>query len=207
VRVKADTNTQKRFLQHLAKRVLRIMGWKTAGQVPPYPKYVMIGYPHTSNWDAFIGLVVFWSMGVDLKWLAKQSLFHWPLSWILKRAGAVPINREKSQNLVQKVTNIFNKSEQFVLTLSPEGTRKKNDYWRTGFYFMALEARVPIALGFLDYKTKTGGFGPVVWPSGDIEKDIEKIRAFYQGIHGKFPQLEGTIAVKKKKNRQDKSQS
>ncbi len=188
----------KRFTTRLAKFILHLMGWKTRGQVPEHPKYVMIGYPHTSNWDAFIGLVVYWSMGVQLKWLAKKSLFKWPLSWILKWAGAVPIHREKSQNLVQKVKEIFENSSQFVLTLSPEGTRKKTDYWRTGFYYMALEAGVPIALGFLDYKTKTGGFGPVIWPSGDIEKDVATIRDFYRGMYGKFPENQGEIAIKKK---------
>lgn len=195
-----------RFSDRIAKIILRLMGWKTKGQVPPYPKYVMIGYPHTSNWDAFVGLVVFKSMGVHLKWLAKKSLFKWPLSWILKWAGAVPIQREKSQNLVQKVKEIFNNSEQFVLTLSPEGTRKKTDYWRTGFYYMALEAGVPIALSFLDYPNKTGGFGPVLWPSGDIEKDMETIREFYKGIHGKFPEQEGAIRIKPRNNHSENSE-
>ncbi len=179
----------------LLQLILKLLGWKTIGQVPDVPKYVMIGYPHTSNWDTFIGLLLFKSMGVHLHWLAKQSLFKRPFSWFLEKSGAVPINRKKSQNLVQKTKEIFRKADYFVLTLSPEGTRKKTDHWRTGFYYMALEAKVPIALGFLNYANKTGGFGPLIWPSGNIEQDMVKIRNFYLGIHGKFPEQEGNIQI------------
>ena len=92
-----------------------------------------------------------------------------------------------------------------MIALSPEGTRKKTDYWRTGFYYMALAANVPIALGFLDYSTKTGGFGPLIWPSGDIEKDLQRIRSFYKNIRGKYPELEGTIAVRPKTRARESS--
>ncbi len=185
------------FMRILSGLLLKLMGWKTAGEVPLVKKYVMIGYPHTSNWDTFIGLLVFTSMGVRLKWLGKHTLFKGPLGWLMRLVGGVPVVREQSQNFVQSAQQIFNENEEFVLTLSPEGTRKKTEYWRTGFYYIALGAGIPIAVAFLDYPRKTGGFGPLVWPTGNIEEDIEKIRDFYESndIHGKFPENEGPVRI------------
>ena len=182
----------------LSKFVIKLFGWKAVGKVPDAPKYVLVGYPHTSNFDMPLGLFLFTSMGVHLHWLGKESLFKGPLGWLLKKTGGIAINREHSQNFVQNIKTIFDSHEHLVIALSPEGTRKKTDYWRTGFYYMALAANVPIALGFLDYSTKTGGFGPLIWPSGDIEKDLQQIRSFYKNIRGKYPELEGTIAVRPK---------
>lgn len=186
----------------LSKIILKLMGWKTTGKVPEEKKFVMIGYPHTSNWDAFIGLLVFTAMGLRLHWLAKQSLFKWPLGPILRFTGAIPVNRSQSQNFIEYSKQLFNQYDRLILTLSPEGSRKKTAYWRTGFYYMALNARVPIVLGFLDYSRKTGGFGPLIWPGGNIEQDLKKIRQFYQGIKGKFPELMGEIQLnpERKKN-------
>ncbi len=176
--------------------VLKLMGWKTSGEVPKEKKYVMIGYPHTSNWDALIGLMVYAKMGVRLNWLAKQSLFKGPLGWFLKLTGAIPVNRQQSQNFIQYSKQLFDSYDQLVLTLSPEGTRQKTEYWRTGFYYIALNAKVPIALAFLDYSTRTGGFGPVIWPSGNIEEDLKTIRAFYKNFKGKYPEKMGKIQLK-----------
>ncbi|MCD6376823.1 MAG: lysophospholipid acyltransferase family protein [Caldisericaceae bacterium] len=186
----------------LSNIILKLMGWKTTGRVPEEKKFVMIGYPHTSNWDAFIGLLVFTAMGLRLHWLAKQSLFKWPLGPILRFTGAIPVNRSQSQNFIEYSKQLFNQYDRLILTLSPEGSRKKTAYWRTGFYYMALNAGVPIVLGFLDYSRKTGGFGPLIWPGGNIEQDLKKIRQFYQGIKGKFPELMGEIQLnpERKKN-------
>ncbi len=196
--IKEKKAREKSFIRILSGWILKLIGWKAVGEVPKEKKYVMIGYPHTSNWDTPIGLLVFTSMGVNLHWLGKQSLFKGVVGWLLKKTGGVPINRETSQNFVTEIQNTFNQFEQLVLTLSPEATRKKTEFWRTGFYYIAQSANVPIALAFLDYPKKTGGFGPLIWPSGDIEADLEKIRAFYQGIHGKYPEKEGLIRVRPK---------
>ncbi|WP_456440783.1 lysophospholipid acyltransferase family protein [Caldithrix abyssi] len=182
-----------------SKVILKITGWKTVGKVPEEKKYVLVGYPHTSNWDTVIGLMSYASMGVRLNWLAKQSLFKWPLGGILKLTGAIPVNRQQSQNFIQYSKDLFDRYERLVLTLSPEGTRKKTEYWRTGFYYMALNAGVPIALGILDYSKKIGGFGPLIWPSGDIEKDIAKIREFYKDFKGKYPEKMGEIRINPEK--------
>lgn len=182
----------------LSRMAIKLLGWKTVGDVPDVPKYVLVGYPHTSNFDTLLGIFLYTAMGVHLHWVGKESLFKGPLGWLFKKTGGIPINREHSQNFVENIKTIFNAQKRLVIALSPEGTRKKTDYWRTGFYYMALAAHVPIALGYLDYSTKTGGFGPLIWPSGNIEKDLQQIRTFYKKIRGKHPQHEGKIAIRPK---------
>lgn len=201
--IKEKKAKEKSFTRVISNLLLKLIGWRAVGEVPKEKKYVMIGYPHTSNWDTLIGLLVFRSLGVHLHWLGKQSLFKGPVGWLLKKTGGVPINRQSSQNFVQQSREIFDRFEHFVLTLSPEGTRKKTDFWRTGFYYIALAAKVPIALAFLDYPKKTGGFGPLLWPSGDIEADMATIRAFYRDIHGKYPEKEGVIRIRPKDQAND----
>jgi 1-acyl-sn-glycerol-3-phosphate acyltransferase len=153
----------------------------------------MIGYPHTSNWDVPLGLLVNTALGVRLQWVGKHTLFKKPLGYISRWTGGIPINRETTKNFVQEVADVFKEHERLVITLSPEGTRGKTDFWRTGFYYIALGAGVPIACAFLDYKNKRGGFGPLIYPSGDLEKDFEQFRAFYSDIRGKYPELMGNI--------------
>jgi len=176
--------------------ILKSIGWKIEGEAPAEKKYVMVGYPHTSNWDVPIGLLVYKSLGIRLHWVGKDALFKWPLGILIKKLGGVPVDRSKSQNFVQQVVEIFNKFENLVITLSPEGTRSFSEYWRTGFYHIACGAEVPIALAFLDYKRKTGGFGPLIWPSGDIEKDVEKMKEFYNDMKGKFVENMGRIQLR-----------
>lgn len=184
-----------RFIKVFSRIVLKIIGWKTAGAVPESKKYVMVGYPHTSNWDVPVGLLVFLSMGVRLHWVGKQSLFKKPLGWFIKKLGGIPVDRSKSQNFVQQVIDKFNEFDELVLTLSPEATRGKSAFWRSGFYYIAHGARVPIGLAFLDYKKKTGGFLGVVHPSGNIEKDLQIIKEHYRGVVGKKEQDMGEIKL------------
>ena len=180
----------------ISKMLLKLTGWKTTGTVPAVPKYVMVGYPHTSNWDVFYGLLVFNSMGVKLNWIAKQQLFKGPLKWFFNALGAIPVNRKSPRGFIDQIAERFEKSEYLVMTLSPEGTRKKTEYWKTGFYRLARKANVPVAFAFLDYSTKTGGFGPLLKMSDKIKEDVIKIRDFYKDIKGKFPEMMGNIEVK-----------
>jgi len=198
----SKSNKEGKFLKLLAQIILRMMGWKTEGRVPDVPKYVMIGYPHTSNWDTFIGLVVFKAMGVRLHWVGKHTLFKPPLGWFIRLMGGVPVDRKDPRDFVQQMIDVYNASEELVLTLSPEGTRKKPEYWKTGFYRIAKGANVPIALAFLDYSRKVGGFGPLIYPSDDLEKDIKIIQKFYAPVKGKFPELQSEIRIKPKENAQ-----
>ena len=192
------TRKHTKFSQWLARFLLNRIGWKIDGEVPDTPKYVMIGYPHTSNWDVPIGLLIFTALGVRLQWVGKHTLFKNPLGYLSRWLGGIPINRETTKNFVQQVADVFKEHDTLVITLSPEGTRSKTEFWRTGFYYIALGAGVPIACAFLDYKNKRGGFGPLLYPSGDIEQDFETFRAFYSGISGKFPELMGEIRLTNK---------
>lgn len=156
----------------------------------------MIGYPHTSNWDVPLGLLIFAALGVRLHWIGKHTLFKKPLVWITKPLGGIPVDRDQTKNFVQAVVDVFKTTDELALAVSPEGTRIKTDFWRTGFYYIAQGAGVPIATAFLDYKNKRGGFGPPIHPSGDIKADLEIIKAFYADKPGRFPQEMGTIRLK-----------
>ena len=202
-KVKKSTK-QGKIIRSLSGLILRLIGWKTAGQVPTAPKYVMIGYPHTSNWDTLLGLLVFKALGVRLNWVGKHTLFKPPLGWLIRWMGGIPVDRSDPRDFVQQMIDIFKVSDELVLTLSPEGTRKKTDHWKTGFYRIAVGADVPVALAFLDYSRKTGGFGPLLHPGDDLEKDLEIIQEFYAPIKGKFPELMGDIRLKPKENARPK---
>ena len=127
--------------------------------------------------------------------MMKADWFFWPLGPILKWLGAIPIDRRKSNNVVSQSITAFERCEKMVLVVPPSGTRQKVTYWKTGFYYIAHGAGVPIALGFLDYSRKVGGFGPSIIPSGDIERDMITIRRFYADITGKFPRQESGATI------------
>jgi len=182
-----------RFGEWLSRMVLKVIGWKATGIVPSVPKYVMVGYPHTSNWDTLLGVLVFKSLGVKVHWVGKHTLFKKPLGWFVKKIGGVPVIRHDPRDFVQQMVDIFNRSKELVLTLSPEGTRTKTDYWKTGFYRIAFGANVPISMGFLDYSRKTGGFGPLIYPSGDMQTDLEPMKIFFASIRGRFPEKQAPI--------------
>ena len=170
----------------LCRVFLKIWGWKLEGKPPPVFKYVLIGAPHTSNWDFPLGLSVAFVYRIDMYWMGKYSLFKGWRGPIMKWLGGVPINRSSSNNVVSQMIEAFDASDHLVVTIPPEGTRSKVDKWKTGFYYIALGANVPIALAFLDYKRKAAGFLSTFYPTGDIEKDIAEIRSYYAGISGKY---------------------
>lgn len=156
--------------------------------MPDIPKFVMIAAPHTSNWDFPIGLAIMFAFKVKLHWLGKESLFRRPFGMLFKWLGGIPINRSKSHDVVAQTIHVFGKNMKMIMVVAPEGTRKKGKYWKSGFYYIARGANVPIVMGFIDYVRKVGGFGPTLIPSGDIESDMGKIREFYDTIIGKMPE-------------------
>jgi 1-acyl-sn-glycerol-3-phosphate acyltransferase len=182
-----DIPILKSILKWVSISILRIYGWCREGQVPNIPKYVMIVAPHTSNWDLAIGLALVFAFKLKLNWLAKESLFRWPVGGFIRWLGGIPINRSKSCNLVAQSIQTFEDGDKMIMVIAPEGTRKKVDYWKTGFYHIARGANVPIVMGFIDYARKVGGIGPMIIPTGNIELDMQKIRFFYDKITGKFP--------------------
>ena len=165
---------------------LKVSGWKLKGEPPKAPKYVLIAVPHTSNWDFPIALAIAFVYRFDMHWMGKDSLFKGWRGPIMRWMGGIPIIRSSSNNVVVQTIDAFKTSDRLVIAVPPEGTRSKVDKWKTGFYYIALGANVPIALAFLDYTNKTGGFLSTFYPTGDAEKDIAAMRASYAGISGKY---------------------
>lgn len=187
-----------RLSQRIALFFLRLTGWKLVLNLPPTEKYVMVGAPHTSNWDLWYALLIMYGGGIRFNWLGKDSLFRfWPLSWLLRRLRGLPVNRRSRTNLVQQVVNLFAERDNLIVAIAPEGTRSRATGWRTGFYYMALGAQVPIAFGYIDYRTKTLGVGGSLLPSGDLEADFAQIKAFYDEKQGRWPALQGEVVLKR----------
>lgn len=183
-------------LQALNLAFLRLLRWRITGSFPAAPKYLVVGAPHTTNWDFMFMLLLRGATGVNLHWVGKDSLFRWPLGGFLKRLGGIPVNRRIRANFVDQIIDLYNCREELAIAIAPEGTRKKAHYWRSGFYYMALGAQIPIQLVAVDYGRRTLEIGPLLQPSGDIDKDFVLIRRFYAGKQGKFPHFQGEVRLK-----------
>ncbi|MBI2424738.1 MAG: lysophospholipid acyltransferase family protein [Candidatus Hydrogenedentes bacterium] len=178
-----------------ARVFFKITGWKATGDFPSDPKMVAIIAPHTSNWDVILLLALSFVTNIRANWLVKHTLFFWPLKYLMEAAGGVPLDRNKRQNTVDQAVALFQSHDRLYLALAPEGTRFKTSHWKTGFYHIAVKAGVPILLLFEDYAKKEVGFGPLIHPSGDIEKDFEIIRAFYADKVPKNPEERSEMAL------------
>ena len=177
------------MIRILAKSILRLFGWNTSGSLPNgISKAVVIVAPHTSTWDFVIGRLTFWVSGVKIRFLIKQEAFFFPFGYLLKKLGGLPVNRGHRNNIVDQVVDLFNRNESLVVVITPEGTRRLVRHWKKGFYLISMTANVPIALGFIDYSKKTGGIGPLLYPTGDYEKDMNFIRDFYRDKKGRHPE-------------------
>lgn len=165
------------------------MGWKIDESVPGGIKQAVICMgPHTSNWDFIIGRMAFRYYGVKAKFLIKKELFFPPLGWILKGMGGIPINRKGNANFTDTASRLFKEYKDLYLVFTPEGTRSYNPRWKKGFYYIALQAKVPILLGYMDYSNKTGGFKEIFTPTGDPEADIKYIKNALSQFKGKYPE-------------------
>ena len=169
---------------------LRLFGWRIQGLDSNYRKYVLIAAPHTSNWDFPFMLATAYAMRVRISWFGKDTLFTPPWGWLMRKLGGIPVDRRTRQSLVTQMAEKLKHTDDLILAVPPEGTRKRVDEWKSGFYHIAREAAVPIGLGYLDYERKLCGLGEFVMPTGDIAADMNAIRAFYQDIRGKYPHLE-----------------
>ena len=172
----------------LATLTLRLTGWKDTGIEPPADgKYVLIAAPHTSNWDLFFMLVFAAAHDVQLSWLGKHTLFSGLQGRLLRVLGGVPIDRRTKNNVVEQLAEEFASRDRLSLAIPPEGTRSYRDHWKSGFFYIAEAANVPIVLTFLDYGTKQGGFGPALDPSLGPDAVMQQIRDFYKGMRGRIP--------------------
>ena len=193
-----NTPVLKSFFLGISLFLLKILGWKKRGPLPDQAKYVIILAPHTSNWDLFYGIILALAFKLDPRFIAKKELFRWPFSPLMKWLGGVSVNRTLSSHIVDQMISTFNASKKFVLALAPEGTRHKTSYWKSGFYRIAVSAHVPIVLAFLDYAGKTGGAGPLIYPTGNLDQDMQTIRNFYLTIKGKYPDNTGPAIIQPK---------
>lgn len=175
------------FSRGLGRAVLKIMGWRFEGAFPNVPKFVGIVAPHTSNWDFIIGMAVVVGSGLDAHWIGKHTIFRPPFGGFMRWLGGMPVNRSETKGAVPQIVEIFDEREQLIIGIAPEGTRKRVDRWKTGFYHIALGAKVPILLAYFDYPRKVVGIGPTIMPSGDLEADMKTIRAFFADFVGKYP--------------------
>ena len=170
-----------------ARLFLGAIGWKKEGELPHPQKFVMIAAPHTTNWDLPIMLALGFLLRGKLFWMTKDSVFRWPFGGFLRWLGGIPIDRSKANGVVGQCIDLFAQHDELILAVPPEGTRKKVRSWKTGFYYIALGAQVPIALGYLDYKRRRGGVERLFYPTGDYDTDIREIQAFYKTITPKYP--------------------
>jgi len=190
-----NTPVVKSFLRGISLILLKILGWKTSGELPREEKYIIIVAPHTSNWDLFYGFILAFALKLDARYIAKKELFRGLFSPLMKWTGGIPIDRLLSSHIVEQMASIFKEREKFLLALAPEGTRHRKDCWKSGFYNIALNAHVPILLAFIDYSSKTGGAGPLIYPTGDLEKDMNIIRNFYLTVKGKYPENTTPVVI------------
>jgi len=184
-----DTPVVNTVLRGLSIGFLKISGWKINGELPANgSKCVLIAAPHTSNWDLPYMLMVAFSLRLNVYWMGKEQIFKPPFRGVMMWLGGIPVHRESANNLVAaSVTALQEADGPLQLVVTPEGTRSKARYWKTGFYYIALGAKVPIVMAYMDYTRKESGLGPVFEPTGDIEADMVAIKAFYAPFKGKNP--------------------
>ena len=181
-------------LRGLSLAVLRVKGWKVEGSLPTNAeKCVLIAAPHTSNWDLPYTLMVAFVLRLNVYWVGKASLFKWPFGPVMRWLGGIAVDRERSNNLVAASAHALQAADGRVqLVVAPEGTRGQSPGWKTGFYYIALGAGVPILMAYLDYAQKRGGLGPTLTPSGDVQQDMETVKAFYAPVQGRHARRSGT---------------
>lgn len=167
---------------------LWVSGWKIITPSELKPPYVVIGAPHTSNWDFLLMLAAVFSTRMDVKWMGKNSLFKPVIGSILRWFGGISIDRSQSHNVVSQMVSAFEADESLSLIIAPEGTRKKVDQWKSGFYHIAHQAKVPIMLGVIDADAKEVRFAGLFEPGGDYEQDLPLILEHYRGAKGINPE-------------------
>ena len=175
--------------RYLFRAVLRILGWRVMGQLPDFPKFVIVGAPHTSNWDFVMFLALAFVLKGNLRYMGKKELFRWPFTGFFIWCGGVPVDRSKPQGLVEQMVQAIQEADHFQLVITPEGTRKVVGQWKRGFYHIAKQANIPVVAGYVDSRTKTCGVGPIFTLTDDIEADIKTMQAFFKDKVGINPTL------------------
>ena len=171
--------------------LLHLFGWRVVFDGLPARQGVIVVYPHTSNWDFVIGMLFKIGHGLPANWLGKDSMFPWPFRGLLERLGGVPVNRRAATGFIDRLVAEFRKRDWMWLAIAPEGTRSHTNYLKSGFYLVALAADLPVGLGYIDYGTRTVGIDTYLRFTGDRERDLESLRAFYATKHALHPENAG----------------
>ena len=184
-------NLLERIIRWLLVQWFVRSGWTISGQLPPDRKFVIMGASHTSNWDFLVFLGAVHTVGRQIHFVGKHSLFRWPMGSFMRALGGVPVDRRLRQDLVSQIVAEFDRRDDFILVVAPEGTRSFTTNWKSGFYQIALKAGVPILAAGPDYPTRRGVFGPVIHPTGDYAEDMKPAFAFFRSLTPKHPERAG----------------
>ena len=185
-------------MSRISRWILGALGWSIEHRYPDVEKCVVIAAPHTSNWDFVLGIVAAKAIDLRPNWVGKHTIFRWPFAWFFRAIGGIPVHRGEGRNYIAQLAELFAQTDRLVLGMAPEGTRSKTDHWKTGFYYIARDAGVPVLMAYFDYPRKKVGITGKLHTSDDIEADFKKIREFYADHHGKNPEQASLIRVRKK---------
>jgi 1-acyl-sn-glycerol-3-phosphate acyltransferase len=174
--------------KYIAKAYLNLTGWTVRNDLPEgLDKFVIIAAPHTSNWDFPVTMAIAATVDMEFRWVGKHTMFRWPAGGLMRRLGGIAVDRRKSNNFVEQIAQAFREADRMALGIAPEGTRSRGEYWKSGFYYIAREAGVPIVCGYVDFEKKEGGLGPVIDATQSKEAVLDEIRDFYRGVQGCRP--------------------
>lgn len=199
-RISHDCPSTGLFSYWLGRLLLTLSGWKVEGDLPPGRKFVLIGAPHTSNWDFPIGIAVTYLLRVKIRWVGKHTLFSWPYGAFMRWLGGIGVDRRQPAGIAEQLAEQLRQADRMVLLITPDGTRSRRDYWKSGFYRIAQAAGVPILCGYLDYPTRTARIGLCFTPGDDIRADMERIRAFYAEARGAYPEKTTPIRLREEQS-------
>ncbi len=171
-----------RLLRPVGRLYLRSVNMHMVGELPDLPKFVLIGAPHTSNWDLPNALAAGLHYGIAIHWMGKDSIFKWPFGSLMRWMGGISVDRSKRNNAVTQMVEVFNAADELIVVIPPEGTRSEVERWKSGFYHIAVGAKVPIVMAFMDYNRREVGIKGVFYPTGDYDADVAKIQAVYAPI-------------------------
>ena len=166
---------------------------------------VIVAAPHTSNWDFIFFILAAWSLKAPVRWMGKKEMFPLPVRWLFRRMGGIPIDRGAAGGVVAQMVSAFESGDPMAVVITPEATRKRVDYWKSGFYRIASEADVDVVFGSINSKVKEVGIVPGFHPSGDVKADMDIVRAFYSDTHGINPEQFGPVQLRNEDNSVTKS--
>ncbi len=175
------------FAQWFGRTVLDVFGWRVVGELPNLERVLVIGAPHTSNWDFVYAMAAILGLNLKLRWLGKHTIFKFCVTWFMNWLGGIPVNRGKPESIVENVARLVERDKGIIIGIAPEGTRKKVEKWKTGFLRISTALDCPLFLVGLDFPNKLIVLDQLFYPTGDNDADIATLKAFYGKYTGKYP--------------------